>query len=226
MGRRSMTTFVDDFAWQARFKDEFARIIRNVVRVDVASWDDDLHRATDFLVAYTPAGRVGARARRHDYKRRYRYQFTIRLSRPSGARTELRKLELGFGDFGVYGFESEPGADRLYPWVLYNVALLREHLNGGGRWYYGRNLDGSSDFAAFDVRDLPLGCLLNSEGIQTEWPPPVGACGVCGRPSYLADEAGRPMHRCCGFLPEGATACPACDESDRLQHVRYGWPRS
>jgi len=217
------------FAFQAQYKDHLAEIAQKVTRVDVAGWLDDTRRNTDFLViAMANDWRITARVRQADERYRYGAQFTIRLSRPSGAPTEMAKIKAGFGDFGIYGFASPDEPGRLCQWILYNIALLRCYLNDDGRWYQQRNIDGSSDFAAFDVDEVAgaqLGFLLNSEGGAFDaWPPPCGPCRVCGRPSWQNDEIG-PMHPCCAQISfRLGGSCPACGESDRRQHTKWGWP--
>lgn len=214
----------EDFDWQTRFRGHYRELAYGVVRVNVASWDDDLRRNTDMQIATLENGhRIMCRARRFKHAARYGDQFTVRLSRPSGAKTEMAKIREGWGDFGIYGFESQPGAARLRPWVLYNVHRLREYLEGGGRWIYRDNRDGSGAFAAFVIHELPLGFVLNRD----DWPlnEPLGKCVVCGGPAWLHGRrhAGRPCHACCDALDH--PPCPSCGASDQINHYRYGWPR-
>lgn len=210
-----------DFAWQTRFRGHYQEIALNVVRVSVAGWDEDVHRNTDMQIATLDNGhRIMCRARRHQFATRYPGEITVRLSRPSGATTEMAKIRVGFGDYGIYGFEAKPGTSRLAPWTLYNVHRLREYLESNGRWIYRANRDGSSAFAAFRVQEMPLGFLLNHAEAQTH--PALGRCVVCGRPSWLHNELGQPCHVCCSAL--GDERCPACLASDALNHYRYGWP--
>lgn len=216
--------FVEDFGWQTRFRTHYEQIALGVIRINVASWDDDVHRNTDMQIATLGNGhRIMCRARRHDYGSKYGGEFTIRLSRPSGAATELGKIRAGFGDYGIYGFEAGPGSSDLAPWVLYNVHRLREYLDHGGRWVYRDNRDGSSAFAAFTVREMPLGFVLNSEGHGPAYPA-LGPCTVCGRPAWLHSRfRSAACHTCCDAL--GEKHCPACKASDGLNHYRYGWPK-
>jgi hypothetical protein len=215
-------------SFQERFKPRLVEIIRLVTRVEVASWEDDAKRNTDFLVArMTNDYRVTARVRQAEYAERYGNQFTIRLDRPSRVPTEMDKMRAGFGDFGVYAFESEPGSNDLAPWVLYNTALLREYLDEGGRWYLQHNADGSSDFAAFDIAEVggvQLGFVLNSKGLDIDaWPPPLGICSICGHPTWRTDANGQARHECCSRLVSGF-GCLACDTSSSREHARWGWP--
>jgi hypothetical protein len=138
----------------------------------------------------------------------------------------MAKIKQGFGHFGIYGFGSPDETGRLCQWILYNIGLLREYLDHGGRWYLRRNPDGSSTFAAFDVAEVAgaqLGFVLNSEGILVDaWPPPAGACRLCGHPVWPSDKADV-VHVCCiGVDP----VCPACDQSRENQRTRWGWPNA
>ena len=206
------TDFAAAFMFQAGYKRHLVKIAREAIRVDVAGWEDDAKRNTDFMVARMENGlRVTARVRQPEYRKRYGDQFTVRLNRPSGVPSEMAKIRDGFGDFGVYGFASPSEPGRLVQWCLYNLALLRQYLELGGRWHQERNADGSSDFAVFDVNEVAgfqLGFVLSSGGLRVDaWPPAEGDCRVCGHPTWIIDEAG-PVHGCCLYRP----------------HVRWGWP--
>jgi hypothetical protein len=221
--------FADSFAFQADYKNHLADVAQKVTRVEVAGWEDDLRRNTDFLVmAMANNWRITARVRTPEYRDRFRDQITVRLDRPSGLKTELAKLRDGFGDFGIYAFASPDRPGRLVQWCLYNIALLREYLDQGGRWYERRNRDGSSTFAVFDIEEVAgreFGFVLNSEGLRIDaWPPPCGKCRICGHDSWTADTSG-PVHVCCGVQGSVGVGCPACDSNTARQHCRWGWPK-
>lgn len=168
-----MNTFEEDFEWQKRFRGHFSEIAREAVRADVAPDEEDWKRNTDFILSTViPLPnrdiRVSARVRRHEYMRRFKDEFTVRLSRPSGAETEMPKIRAGWGDFTIYGFESEPGSDRLHPWFIGNVNLLRSYIGEGGYYKPHKNKDNSSTLGAFHLADMPLGFVLKSEGL-TAW---------------------------------------------------------
>jgi hypothetical protein len=220
-------SFADNFAWQKRFDDHVAEIIWTL-RVRIASWEQDTRYNADWRVARTDNDwSVTERIRRAGYRDQYAGQITIRCYLPSGVPTEMHKMRDGYGDFGVYGFESEPGSDRLNPWVFYNTRLLCEYVDEGGRWYQRENRDGTR-FAVFDIAELAgakLGLILNSRGLNVDpWPPADGECRVCGKPSWQSDTVG-PVHDCCSRVEVGA-ACSACAASAELQHTRWGWPGS
>lgn len=89
----------------------------------------------------------------------YPDEFTIRASRPSGAKTELPKILEGWGDYIFYGFATED-VTELAAWTLgsLNVFRLWHHreLWAGRRPGVGKaNGDGSSEFRAYSLADLP-----------------------------------------------------------------------
>ena len=225
-----MRRWDEDHAWQTRFRDHFAEIALAVVRVEVASWEDDARRNTDMLIGVLANGsRIMCRARTFSYRLRYPHDITIRYRRPSGVPTEMDKIRQGYGDFFAYGFEAFAGSDRLHPWCLSNVALIREHLDGNGRWRHRPNHDNSSDLAVFTLEDLPAGTILASDGHDTgdallagRW----GPCRYCGRPAWAFADDGKAAHPCCAreAVERPGAPCLACTESDRLNHYRYGWP--
>jgi hypothetical protein len=166
-------TVEEDFEWQQKFRGHFSEIAQHSMRVEVAPAEEDWKRNTDFVLStVVPVRdrqiRVSARVRRHKYIRRYRDEFTVRLDRPSGVETEMPKIRAGWGDFTIYGFESEPGSDRLGPWFIGNLGLLRDYLRRGGYYIPQTNRDGSSTFGAFHLGDMPLEFVLQSEGL-TAW---------------------------------------------------------
>jgi hypothetical protein len=220
--------FQRDFTWQERFIPHFIQIAATL-RVRSASVEDDRKRNTDLLILRTDNDwRIACRARRLKYANHYGHQITVRLDRPSGALSEMQKMHEGFGDFGIYGFEAHENAATLSPWVLYNLALLREYLDNEGQWYEFENPDQSSHFAVFDLSALAAvpGLIHNSKGHSIHIDhPAAGRCRLCGRPAWATDEHG-PMHPCCVVWSRDAPGedCPACRASIGLLHKRWGWP--
>lgn len=166
-----MPSFDEDFEWQQKFRGHFSEIARKAMRVDVAPAEEDWKRNTDFIMsAVIPLPkrdiRISARVRRREYARRYPDEFTVRLDRPSGIETEMPKLRAGYGDFTIYGFESADGSDQLGPWFIGNTAILRDYIDRGGYGKTERNADKSSRFVAYHLADMPLGFVLDSEGLR------------------------------------------------------------
>ena len=70
----------------------------------------------------------------------------------------MAKMLDGHGDMLIYGFESAPGSDRLYPWLLGNLGILRQYIHDGGHYQEITNKDGTTG-AYFHLDDMPLGFL-------------------------------------------------------------------
>lgn len=202
-----------DWAWADKFLPHQAEIAQKAMRVEVAPLEDDMRRNRDLILrTAVPVhkGRelyISARVRRHEYLNRmqhapglaYRNQITIRDRRPSGVATEMAKVRLGEGDFFVYGFESEPDSDRLYPWVLVNLEMIRDYDLHGGYSTVKRNKgERGSWLRAFSLDDLPLGAVLDSQGIEFE--DREAAWLHCRNPNW--DDKDKPMRSgwcACGY---------------------------
>lgn len=123
--------------------------------------EEDAERNTDLIVLHMDAVRIGCRVRRHEYLRRYGNEFTIREGRPSGIKTELAKIVEGWGDYFLYAF-ADQDAQRLVKWTLGDMKVFRLWFNrqlvirrGAVPGFSKPNNDGSSNFRAFQVSDLP-----------------------------------------------------------------------
>lgn len=151
-------SFERDFDWQRGLIPEIKRILANYLIAEAPAAEDMQHN-TDLIVLKLDTVRVACRLRRHDYLARYGGEFTVRARRPSGAETELSKVLSGWGDYIFYGFASPDAAD-LAAWMLgdLNVFRLWHHRE---LWENRRpglaqsNGDGSSDFRAYRIADLP-----------------------------------------------------------------------
>ena len=79
----------------------------------------------------------------------------------------MDKLMAGHGDMLIHGFECAPGWDRLGPWFLGDLDILRQYVRDGGHYEQKLNTDGTTA-AYFYLADMPLEFILHSEGL-----PPV-----------------------------------------------------
>ena len=161
-----MQSFNRDFAWQAKMLPQVKAILGKTFICE-APFEEDVKRNTDLMVLTMEPLRFACRLRNHVYYDRYRFDITIRNSRPSGAQTELEKLLNGFGDYMFYGFASEDRSRIIY----YTIG----DLNVFRKWYKekidlgvqpGRkknNTDGSSDFLAFHLMELPAEFIVCNE---------------------------------------------------------------
>ena len=154
-----------DKAWSDKYLPNIKRILGEHL-IGAAPLEEDQERNTDLIVLRMDAVRIGCRIRRETYAKRYGNEFTIRIARPSGMKTELAKIIEGWGDYFFYGFACN-SADYLIGWLLgdlkvFRLWFMRKMSDDGGN-YPGikqKNKDGSSDFLAFNVNDMPKGFLV------------------------------------------------------------------
>lgn len=141
-----------DFEWQEGFLPEVQRVLTanacHLINIEVANPQADMKRATDFHV-FTKVGDIAVRIRRHPCTWR---DWTVRYSRPSGAKTEYEKLKEGYGDFYLYAWEGNTPL-RFQDWVLIDLHLVRA-CGALCRGSLDRNKDGSSNFLSIPVRRL------------------------------------------------------------------------
>lgn len=156
-----------DKGWADRFMPEAKRIIgEHLICEDPV---EDRLRNTDLMVGdrtFVLRGtRVGVRFRKGTYLADYAHQYTIRTERPlSGNETELTKIIKGYGDYFLYGIADERD-ESLACWVLIDLAewrvwYQRELYAGNHPGEERSNADGSAQFIAFDIADLPERAVL------------------------------------------------------------------
>lgn len=151
-----MAELETDFAWGERYLDDIRRHLMPTAPLPV-----DRREATDLMVLELAAGgRVACRMRRPRALAEYPHDVTIRLSRPSGSKTELEKILEGFGDWYFYGF-AHPSRDVVAAYRVLDLEAFRAaYRSGRVRYRDKRNGDGSSDFRAFDTRGFPPGVVV------------------------------------------------------------------
>jgi hypothetical protein len=81
----------------------------------------------------------------------YRYQFTVRKSRPSGVLTENDKYQSGLGDFLFYGF-GDYVTTELLAYRIVDLSALR--VSGVPPRKADIPNDDGTTFDAYDIRDL------------------------------------------------------------------------
>lgn len=156
-------SFEADFDWQRALLPEVKRACAAHLICE-APPEEDMKHNTDLIVLKMDTVRIAVRLRRHHYlnQRNYRNEFTIRARRPrSGADTELTKVVSGWGDYTFYGFANGDGSS-LAAWVLGDLRVFRlwfnRHIAANGGQVPGQskiNPDGSSDFYAYTIDELP-----------------------------------------------------------------------
>lgn len=135
--------------------------------IEKADEVDDLHHNTDMSLHKDLNISLSFRVRNHDnYERGYGGEITFRCKSKYGGRTEWDKMMSGYGDFFLYGFESEDG-EKIDKWVIIDLEELRrwsrKYLNSNGV-YPGQvwdNGDGTG-FRALRLEDLPNRCVIAS----------------------------------------------------------------
>jgi len=91
-----------------KIEDVFAPLIKNILgqhfigKIEEA----DLEQATDFAIYCVKPFKIAVRLRRFDYFHSFYNEFTIRWSRPSGAKTEIHKIREHLVNYLLYGFLS------------------------------------------------------------------------------------------------------------------------
>lgn len=154
----------NELAWvrDKRRSDVFMPEVRRALSAHlilVGTIDEDREQGTDLVVLRTTHRSVGVRIRDVEkYFERYRFEITVRKSRPSGAKTELQKLEDGWIDLIFYGFGNfATGRLRAYR-VLDCKALRAQMIRSQPPLKYTDtpNWDGTT-FRAYDSRSLAPG---------------------------------------------------------------------
>jgi hypothetical protein len=152
------------YARDREFSDGFIPQIKAIVgpRLLCETPDEiDHHQAADLMVFTARDMRIAARVRRPGYAQNpdYRWQFTIRKERDSGAKTELEKILDGWGDWLFYGHSD--AQQRIIVWWLLDLDAVRaahEQMRRGTfpRYAFGDRSNGDGTrFRWFDIREFP-----------------------------------------------------------------------
>jgi len=158
-----------DKRWSDRFLPGITRILGEYF-IGEPPIEEDQERGTDLIVLGMNNQRFACRVRRHSYLERYANEFTVRVTRPSGVKTELAKILEGWGDFMFYAFATKDEMDfALWSILSLNVFRLNFHYRtvdlakGQVPGLLASNHDASSDFRVFRLADFP-GIVLASGG--------------------------------------------------------------
>ena len=148
-----------DKTWSDKFITKIKRIIGEYFITEIR--DEDIFHNTDLIVFKLEPIRIACRVRRFSYYLKYRNEFTIRKTRPSGNKSELAKIIEGYGDYLFYGF-SNKNEDDLIQWFLGDLSVFRLWFmkqsiknNGVLPGIERINYDGSSVFQVFITNELP-----------------------------------------------------------------------
>lgn len=151
-------TYASDRAWSDRFIPEIKSIIGPRLLVETPD-AIDREQAADLMVFTVRGVTIAARLRRPGYLDKYRYEFTIRARRDSGAVTELSKIVDGWGDWMFYGHVDDTESRLAWWWLLdlhsFRAALIRRNTTGKGLRYGEKPNGDGTYFRWFDVRTFP-----------------------------------------------------------------------
>jgi hypothetical protein len=85
---------------------------------------------------------------------RYDDEFTIRLARKSGAKTEFQKIREGMCDWLFYGWGPEEGY-HLTKWTIIDLEVFRQHLDTTQTHDFVYNHDKTTAFIPFKFNEFP-----------------------------------------------------------------------
>ena len=162
-----------DRQWSDTYLPAARQIVGPLLLVP-APIERDVSEATDLIVLRARDMTIGVRIRREGYNDIYPNQFTIRAARDSGAKTELRKIIEGWGDWLFYGHAS--GAQGIMPWMIIDLSMLRAVFMGKSDiLHYPDNVvsgvksngDGTY-FHWFDASKLPASCIVSKSPCRQE----------------------------------------------------------
>jgi hypothetical protein len=134
---------------------KFERQIKNIlgnffIKKDITH---DLKEGTDFAIFGIKPFKVAVRLRRnYCLDRGYGKEFTIRWSRPSGAKTEINKIEEGLVDYILYGF-LDKDETKLVQYFIGDLAVFRDHLQEPFK--IKKNKSGDSELAIYKWSQFP-----------------------------------------------------------------------
>lgn len=151
-----------DWSWSDGYLPEVRRILAanalSIVRVHVASVEQDVKQATDMLLTVEGRKSVAVRLRRAVYPYR---DLTIRATRTSGVVTELEKIRDGSGDIYLYGWTV---GYRIPEWMLIDLERVRQAGLLAREWRLIWNPDRVTAFIAIPYTLLDeAGCVLAHE---------------------------------------------------------------
>lgn len=152
-----------DRKWSDQFIPDIRRIVGPYLLIE-APLEVDQQQAADLITLKARDLTIACRVRRRysptglDYLNAYGNEFTIRCKRDSGAKTELEKIEDGWGDWMFYAIaNSNEYKDGIARWSLIDLSSWRAHMiRNSDRIRRGEapNDDGTY-FAWFDIWSFP-----------------------------------------------------------------------
>ncbi len=112
-----------DWKLEDKFKPKMLSIFGQIfIKKDMRL---DLKKGIDFTIA-EPLN-IAVRIRRHEYYNKYKHEFTIRWSRPSGVTTEYQKIMAGDVGWYFYAFIDIREIDFL-DWCIMDMDIFRQTI--------------------------------------------------------------------------------------------------
>ena len=109
-----------------QIETKFSKIIKGILGNQFITKDiyADEQEGTDFQTYTIHPLRVAVRLRRHSYYEKYKDEFTIRWSRPSGIKTEYQKIMEGLVNYILYGFLDEDES-HIISYFIGDLSIFR-----------------------------------------------------------------------------------------------------
>ena len=169
-----------DMDWQRRYYRQIEAILRSLAHsmVDfrIATDDEDMLRATDFVIQVEANATVAGRMRRlvsSTGQILYKRDLTLRLTRPSGISTEEQKILAGWARWYLYIWTDRE--EQIAEWIFVDLKEMRKKWSTLLRFSIIKpNHDGSSTFRCIPVAALDQeACLIHWYQPQINLPFPT-----------------------------------------------------
>jgi hypothetical protein len=164
-----------NYETDSKLEYKFAKTMKSILGNQFIIKDirADIKEGTDFLIFQLNPIRVAVRLRRFKYLK-YKNDFTIRWSRPSGVKTEFQKIMDRDVDYILYGFIDDKENEIIH----YFIGDLDIFRNKNPKPFSIKpNNPPDSELAVFRISDLPASFIIKSysktEKINSdiEWTP-------------------------------------------------------
>jgi hypothetical protein len=155
-----MRKYADDRRWADQFIPEIKRIVGPLLLIE-APFEVDTKQAADLITLKVKDLTIACRVRGREYLGRYGWEFTLRLKRDSGAKTEMEKILEGWGNWMFYGFAAFNDDHKAGFARRFLIDLSAWRLNVGDAARSRRLVKGEAPngdgtyFAWFDLRSFP-----------------------------------------------------------------------
>jgi len=152
---------IRDWNWADGYMPELRRILilnaLSFVSIQIASYEQDVKKATDMLLTVSGNKSIAVRLRRANYAYR---DLTLRCHRASGVETELSKIQRGSGDFYLYGWTDH---FAIAEWMFVDLDQLRSSGLLNREWKVIQNIDGITSFIAIPFTVLKANhCIVSA----------------------------------------------------------------